>query len=204
MVDMKAIENAIRLFLLVGLFLVGAALIWYIGHYVPSAKKSFKTPVRLVRTQKAVEAPDRQLSIISDPGPFIPKGNGLRVLKTKRGSFLYTEPILFNSGASGMRESSVPKLKRIAEFLARNPAAKLEILGHTDNLGPEPVNLKVSAERAASIKKFLVSQGIDSARIQSKGLGSADPLESNNTQLGRQANRRIEFLIREGEAESSR
>ena len=125
-------------------------------------------------------------------------------MTTPRGRFISTEPILFNSGASTLREASVPKLDRIADFLIKNPAVTLEIIGHTDNLGPEPVNQQVSAERAAIVMDYLVSRGIDPARLKSKGMGSLDPIESNDTQLGRQANRRIEFLIGEETADGSR
>ncbi len=103
-----------------------------------------------------------------------------------------------------MRAASMPRLDKLAEFLIRNPEIRLEIIGHTDNLGPEPVNQKVSAERAAIVMHYLITQGIDPSRLQSKGMGSLDPIESNDTQLGRQTNRRIEFLIREGAAAGPR
>ena len=69
------------------------------------------------------------------------------------------------------------------------------IIGYTDNLGMDENNARVSSERAAAVKDYLISQGIEASRLDTKGMGSHDPIASNDTQLGRQANRRIEFLI---------
>ena len=189
-----------RPFVLLVLLVIGIGLIWHIGHnlYRPGsgvANDPAKTAVPAPEPQKPVSAaplkfPDQAVR----PPTVVPTG-GPRIARTDRGRFIVTEPILFNSGASTLREASIPRLDRIGGFLIQHPQIKIEIIGHTDNLGPEPVNQKVSAERAEIVMNYLAAQGIDPSRLRSKGMGSLDPIESNDTQLGRQANRRIEFLI---------
>lgn len=118
-----------------------------------------------------------------------------RLLVNERGRFLSSESILFNSGLVTMRSSSLPGLEKLAALLKEKPDIKLEIAGYTDNIGVESANQKISAESAAAVKEYLVSQGIDPSRLESRGMGSKDPIASNDTQLGRQANRRIELRI---------
>ena len=109
--------------------------------------------------------------------------------------YIVTEPILFNTASSVIREISIQPLKKVAALLAERREVKLMIIGYTDNLGMPENNQRVSTERAAAVKEFLVSQGVDPARLDSRGLGSQNPIASNDTQMGRQANRRIEFIV---------
>lgn len=118
-----------------------------------------------------------------------------RLVVNERGRFIATEPILFNTGKTTLRPVSAQALDKLAELLKQRPEIKLEIIGHTDNLGVESHNLKVSADRAATVREYLAKRGIDSPRLEVKGMGSTLPISSNDNRLGRQANRRIEFLI---------
>jgi outer membrane protein OmpA-like peptidoglycan-associated protein len=200
---MKLTKSMGRPLLLIALFLYGALLIWHIGHNL-FPRGDHRTPqivaVPAARELKPAEKPDRPAT----PTRFAaPAADRLRLVSTARGRFIPSDPILFNSGASTLREASIPKLDKIAGFLMEHPEISVEIIGHTDNLNSEPVNQKVSAERAAVVMEYLASQGIDLSRLTSKGMGSLDPIESNDTQLGRQANRRIEFLAL-GQAGGSR
>jgi outer membrane protein OmpA-like peptidoglycan-associated protein len=86
-------------------------------------------------------------------------------------------------------------LNALAAFLRKAPDTRLLIIGHTDNLGVEAANELVSAQRAAAVKEYLITQGVDGSRLESAGRGSSEPIETNATLLGRQANRRIEFLV---------
>jgi outer membrane protein OmpA-like peptidoglycan-associated protein len=94
-----------------------------------------------------------------------------------------------------MRQGSLPMLGKLADGLKSRPEIKLMIIGYTDNLGLEENNSRVSRERASAVRDFLVSRGIEASRLEYKGMGSQNPIAPNDTQLGRQANRRIEFLI---------
>ncbi len=118
-----------------------------------------------------------------------------RIIGRPDGQYIATEPILFNTALATIRPVSLPPLMNVAALLKQRPEIKLLIMGYTDNLGLPENNQRVSNERATAVKDFLVSQGIDPSRLESKGMGSQNPIAPNDTQLGRQANRRIEFLI---------
>ena len=72
---------------------------------------------------------------------------------------------------------------------------KLEIQGHTDNKGSSAANLKLSKNRAEAVKTYLVSKGIDTNRFKTEWFGSKKPIADNNTEVGRQKNRRVELLL---------
>jgi outer membrane protein OmpA-like peptidoglycan-associated protein len=122
-------------------------------------------------------------------------GSGLRIVSRADGRFITTEPILFSTAQAAIRPGSLPILAKLAELLKAQPGITLMIIGHTDNLGLDENNARVSRERASAVKDYLVGEGIDASRLEYKGMGSQNPIASNDTQLGRQANRRIEFLI---------
>ena len=86
-------------------------------------------------------------------------------------------------------------LDDVVNFLASQSELKAEIVGHTDSIGSEAYNLKLSAARAASALNYLVGKGIAAERLSSKGMGKASPVASNETPEGREANRRVEFSI---------
>jgi outer membrane protein OmpA-like peptidoglycan-associated protein len=148
----------------------------------------------------AVQSPLPQATRLVEPLPAALKDlenrtTKPRLLVNERGRFLTSDPILFNSGLAQLRVASMPALNKLVALLREMPDIKLEIAGYTDNIGIESANEQISAQRAAAVREYLVSQGIDSSRLESKGMGSKDPIASNQTQLGRQANRRIEFRI---------
>ncbi|MBI2375808.1 MAG: OmpA family protein [Deltaproteobacteria bacterium] len=105
------------------------------------------------------------------------------------------EPILFEVGSSTLRETSFLVLGRVVELLQRFPRLRLSIEGHTDNQGSEAANDKLSEERAESVKRFLVSKGIEAPRLSTRGLGWTQPIVPNSSERGRATNRRIEFKI---------
>ncbi len=71
----------------------------------------------------------------------------------------------------------------------------ITISGHTDNVGNKSYNLKLSENRAKSVANYLISKGIDASRIKSLGMGNSKPIQSNESEDGRKANRRVEFYI---------
>lgn len=155
---------------------------------------------RSAEKSTAAQAPSLQSTRLVEPLPAALKDlesrtTKPRLLVNERGRFLTSDPILFNSGLAQLRAASMPALNKLAALLREMPDIKLEIVGYTDNIGIESANEQISAQRAAAVREYLVSQGIDSSRLESKGMGSKDPIASNQTQLGRQANRRIEFRI---------
>ncbi len=103
--------------------------------------------------------------------------------------------IFFDFGKATLREESFPELNRVVKFLNENPNAKINITGHTDNVGSDEENLKLSDARAKAVMDYLISQKIAVTRLQSKGYGETQPVETNDREEGRQLNRRVEFTI---------
>lgn len=101
----------------------------------------------------------------------------------------------FDFGKATLRETSYATLDNLIEYLKRKPTERIEIGGYTDNVGSEERNLALSLERAKSIVAYLEAKGIDSSRLEAKGYGSADPVDDNSTEEGRQNNRRTEVKI---------
>ena len=79
--------------------------------------------------------------------------------------------------------------------MEENPSMQIEVRGHTDNTGDKAYNDQLSLSRARAVVNYLIDHGIESYRLKSRGYGSSRPLDSNETEEGRQQNRRVEFLI---------
>jgi OOP family OmpA-OmpF porin len=103
--------------------------------------------------------------------------------------------IEFDTGKATVRPSSTRVLDEASTILNQYPSLRVEIVGHTDNRGPRDLNSRLSLERANAVKTYMVSQGVDSTRILTRGAGPDEPLDDNKTFAGRQKNRRIEFRI---------
>jgi len=101
----------------------------------------------------------------------------------------------FESGKSTLMNSSFKELEELVEFMRLKNDIIIEIAGHTDNVGDDEFNLKLSEARAETVKNYLVSKGISSNRIISKGYGENQPIDTNSTNEGRQNNRRTEVRI---------
>lgn len=104
------------------------------------------------------------------------------------------ENIFFETGKADLLPKSFRALDSLANWLKTNPNVEIQITGHTDNKGNEKENSKLSADRAASVKNYLVSKGANN-HIESSGLGSTKPIAGNETEEGRSRNRRVEFVI---------
>ena len=97
-----------------------------------------------------------------------------------------------------IKESSFPFLDELADVLRQKDDWTVKLEGHTDNKGSASYNLKLSQARANSVKKYLEEKGIMPTRIQAEGFGSTKPIADNNTEAGRDKNRRVEFKINKG------
>ena len=107
------------------------------------------------------------------------------------------ENVEFDFGKATLRPASYKTLDELVEYLQRKSDEKIEIGGHTDNVGSEAKNKILSLERAKSIGAYLIAKGIDAGRLSAKGYGSMEPIEENTTEAGRQKNRRSEVKILE-------
>lgn len=111
------------------------------------------------------------------------------------GSTIRLNNIFFDVAKATLRAESYPELDRLAGLMTQNGKMQIELSGHTDNVGSDDANLKLSADRAKSVTDYLVSLGITAERIVAKGYGETKPLTTNDTDEGRQLNRRVEFTI---------
>lgn len=103
--------------------------------------------------------------------------------------------ILFDFNSADLRAPSTESLARLAESLLEYPNTDLVVVGHTDGSGSSEYNQKLSERRAESAASILLRNGVVVDRILVSGLGESDPIESNDTAVGRQANRRVEIAI---------
>lgn len=103
--------------------------------------------------------------------------------------------IFFDVDKSDLRKESDAEMNRLISFLNNNPSIKIKIEGHTDSQGSAPYNLKLSNERAKSVMNYLITKGINQARLSFEGFGLTKPIASNDTDEGKQKNRRVEFRI---------
>jgi len=103
--------------------------------------------------------------------------------------------ILFQTGKAILSNSSKDALTKFSKTLIDYPDTDVMIYGHTDNTGSDAINQPLSENRANAVKDFLVAQGVDTKRITTQGLGSSSPAATNDTDAGRQQNRRVEIAI---------
>lgn len=121
--------------------------------------------------------------------------DAMHAQSTDRGVVLTLGDVLFETGKADLKPSAVNDLAQLVSFLNKYPERTVTIEGHTDNVGSQDFNLGLSQRRAESVRSFLMRQGIDGSRIETKGMGESAPVASNDTAGGRQQNRRVEVII---------
>lgn len=123
----------------------------------------------------------------------ITKDIGLEPIE--KGTKVVLNNIFFESGRAELKPISYVELNKAAELLQNNGSMVIEVGGHTDNLGTEEANLRLSQSRANAVVEYLKLAGIEETRLQAKGYGESTPIADNSTKDGRKANRRTEFVI---------
>jgi len=111
------------------------------------------------------------------------------------GAKMILKNIFFEFGKSTLKPESFIQLDNVVLLMKSTPGLRIEISGHTDNVGSAKANQKLSEDRARAVVDYLISRGIELARLESKGYGFAQPVASNSTPDGRTQNRRVEFKI---------
>lgn len=146
-----------------------------------------RTQVDSVYKRKPVPEvkPVRADTVTSPPAPIV-KTDSLIILGAE---------LLFEVNKSTLRSDHVSMLSPIVEYLKLHPYRLVTISGHTDDTGSEEHNLALSNRRARVVADYLIKSGIEIRRIETLGLGSANPLVPNTTNEGRRQNRRVELLI---------
>jgi OmpA-OmpF porin, OOP family len=147
--------------------------------------------------------PDRDLDGVNDELDRCPDqpgqadNQGCPVLKAaiNKRAELVAASVMFNTNSTQLTKSSYSAIRELADSLKANPDLNLLIEGHTDDIGKSDYNLKLSKERAESVKKLLIVEGISKERIQVKGLGDSQPVADNSSVEGRAKNRRVLFVF---------
>jgi outer membrane protein OmpA-like peptidoglycan-associated protein len=111
------------------------------------------------------------------------------------GSVIALRNIFFNTASYELLPTSNAELDKLTALLKANPTLRIELGGHTDNVGADAANLSLSDQRAKAVRDHLVSKGIDGARITARGYGETKPVATNDTEEGRAQNRRTEVTV---------
>ncbi len=119
----------------------------------------------------------------------------LNAQATDRGLVVTLGDVLFATGKAELRGGTPSNLAKLAAFLNKYTDRSVTIEGHTDSVGSEESNFSLSERRAASVKTYLVNQGVAASRVTSTGKGEGAPVAGNDTATGRQQNRRVEVII---------
>ena len=119
----------------------------------------------------------------------------LKAQHTDRGMVLTVGDVLFAAGRAEVGPGAQRSIDKLAEFLRAYPKRNVLIEGHTDNLGNEDFNVKLSQQRADAVRDLLTARGISPQRIRTKGYGPRFPVVDNDSAAGRQQNRRVEVLV---------
>ncbi|HEX8424987.1 PA14 domain-containing protein [Hymenobacter sp.] len=163
----------------------------------PAAPKLPPTPPRRPAATRSVVQilPRRQPTALPAPAPqdtVLPLPD-FRTLS--RGSTVTLPNLYFTQSTASLLPTSRPVLNSLARTLRAQPALRLEIAGHTDNVGEPALNLRLSEQRARVVRHYLVQQGIDSARLAARGYGGAHPVADNRDPQQRARNRRVEVVV---------
>ncbi|MBS1829959.1 MAG: OmpA family protein [Acidobacteria bacterium] len=124
------------------------------------------------------------------------------VLETRdsaRGLIVNMSDVLFEIGKYNLKPDARERLARVAGIMLAHPSLRIEVEGHTDNVGGDEYNQKLSEDRANSVREFMTSQGLKAEQVTARGFGKTQPTAPNTTAAGRKQNRRVELVV-SGEA----
>lgn len=119
----------------------------------------------------------------------------LETRDTARGLIVNMSDVLFDTGRYTLRPGAREKLAKISGIVLAHPGLKLEVEGHTDSVGGDEYNMKLSEERADAVRGYLIQQGLNPDGVTAKGFGKTIPVADNSTAAGRQRNRRVELIV---------
>jgi outer membrane protein OmpA-like peptidoglycan-associated protein len=119
----------------------------------------------------------------------------LQTNDSARGLIVNMSDVLFDTGSFTLKPGAREKLAKVSGILLAHPGLTMQIEGHTDSVGSDGFNVKLSEQRADSVKDFLGEQGVSLSSITAQGFGKAEPVATNDTAEGRQRNRRVEIVV---------
>ena len=119
----------------------------------------------------------------------------LQTRDTARGLIVNMSDVLFDTAKYTLRPGAREKLAKVAGIVLSHPGLKIEVEGHTDSVGGDEYNMKLSEDRANAVRLYLVSEGLNPDNLSARGFGKSVPVADNATAAGRQANRRVELVV---------
>ena len=165
----------------------------YISRIDPNSNRSKE--ISLLKTKEPVIAKQSTLSSsMANPKEKLPTSTGKSFDKIEKGKAIVLNNVYFEQSSFIMQKESYPELDKVVLILKTNPQTKIEIGGHTDNIGDNRLNLALSENRAKVILNYLVSKGIDEDRLLYKGYGGTKPVAPNDTEDNKKKNRRVEIV----------
>ena len=167
------------------------------GNYAVATEVKKEDPQPIIVTVKK-EGHSYDSQIITPEqmdAPVVTKDAEVKAIET--GKVCDLRDIYYETNSYTLTQASKVIIALFVEFLKDNPTVKVEIQGHTDNIGNDDANQKLSEQRAKAVYDHVLSKGIPADRIRYKGYGESQPIADNNTAIGRAKNRRTVFLIYE-------
>jgi outer membrane protein OmpA-like peptidoglycan-associated protein len=119
----------------------------------------------------------------------------LETRETARGLIVNISDVLFDFDKYTLKPGAREKLAKVSGILLAYPGLKIQLEGHTDSIGSDDYNMNLSQQRANAVEQYLITQGVVQTSLTAVGLGKADPVASNDTDSGRQQNRRVEMVV---------
>ena len=119
----------------------------------------------------------------------------LQTRDTARGLIVNMSDVLFDTGKYSLRPVAREKLAKVAGIVSGHPGLRLDVEGHTDSVGGDEYNQRLSEQRGAAVRDYLTREGMAASSVTAKGLGKTQPVASNDNARGRQENRRVELVI---------
>jgi outer membrane protein OmpA-like peptidoglycan-associated protein len=146
--------------------------------------------------QRAITAEQRARLAAQQSAQLRSQLSELQARQTSRGNVQLTlSDVMFETGQATLQAGAVASLNKLADILKQNPNEKVYVEGHTDNRGTAVYNQQLSQARADAVRSALVQAGIPTDRIIARGMGESFPVASNDTQAGRQLNRRVDVIV---------
>lgn len=130
-----------------------------------------------------------------DPGPRENLGCEYKRIQITEKKIELREKVFFKSGKAEIKRESWALLDEVAQAMIDHPEIRVDIEGHTDDVGNDKSNLRLSQARADAVKKYLIGRGVEGARMRAIGYGEDRPIDDNSTPEGQAINRRVEFVI---------
>jgi outer membrane protein OmpA-like peptidoglycan-associated protein len=155
------------------------------------------TPRRKPDGKTAARKTNPKPAVVSTPDPAAGNAEEASFDRLEAGRPVVLNKVFFGQGQYALLPASYPELDRLAAALRENPAVRIEIRGHTDNVGDPRLNLALSEHRAQVVANYLMRKGVAEGRIAHRGFGGTQPVRGNDTEADREQNRRVEFVVQE-------